>query len=273
MKQTTLENIGNEIEVEHSSDEIQTMNIAYNNLMRRLNEAALREKSLAHLQIQTQFDALQAQINPHFIFNVLNMISQRGLLSGDETVCEICDKLAGMLRYSTGTSQRVVTIQTELDHVRQYFYLLKARYREKLKCSINIDPAILNEPIPKIVLQQIAENAINHGFKDHSGEMCIAINGGLENGYWILRVIDNGSGFDERDIRVIKSKLKDINMKLAQGDDRIGFDFGGMGLINTYARMRLIFGDDIVFQFYNKTGENVGAVVEIGALAGGEVPE
>lgn len=271
MEQTTLDNIEDKIIVEHPSNEIETLSKAYNHLMERLNQAAFREKQTGMLQIQTHFDALQAQVNPHFIFNVLNMISSYGLVNGSETVCNICDKLAGMLRYSTATSQRVVTIASELTYVRQYLFLLQIRYENKLNCSIETDSCIHQQFIPKIVLQQIIENAVNHGFNDHSGEMIINLKGWTEKGYWIVRISDNGSGFSETSLQLLRKKTEEIQGLILKVDWQREIEIGGMGLINAFARMRLLMGEDFIFRFYNKDGEESGAIVEIGAKMNSEV--
>ena len=268
MEQTTFENMDNSVVMKHSSNEIETLNKAYKHLMQRLNQAASREKQIGILQIQTHFDALQAQVNPHFIYNVLNMISHYGLMNGNETICNICEKLAGMLRYSTATSQRVVTIASELAYVNQYLFLLQIRYEDKLNCVIKTDPCIHQQLIPKIVLQQIIENAINHGFKDHSGKMIINLEGWENQGYWIIRVHDNGSGFSDDSMNLLRQKTEEMRERISTGEWHREIEIGGMGLINAYARMRLLLGEDFVFRFYNNSGEENGAVVEIGAKMG-----
>lgn len=80
----------------------------------RLYKAIRREKQLSDLQMQTQFDMLQAQVNPHFIYNVLNVISSRGSMNDDEVICDICDDLAGMLRYSTDTNKNMLPCARKL---------------------------------------------------------------------------------------------------------------------------------------------------------------
>ncbi|MCL2146229.1 MAG: histidine kinase [Synergistaceae bacterium] len=271
MEKTTLENMEDEITVEHTSNEIKMLSTEYKKLMQRLSLAASREKQLGMLQQKTQFDALQAQVNPHFIYNVLNMISHYGLSDGNETVCNICDKLAGMLRYSTGTMQRVVTIATEIAYIKQYLYLLKIRYESKLNCEIDINPSIQQQLIPKIVLQQIVENAINHGFKSHSGAMFIALEGWEERGYWFIRINDNGSGFSIESMQTLQKKISEVTEKIMTNDWNMEIDIGGMGLVNAFARMRLLMGEDIVFRYYNKNENAGGAIVEIGAKLNKEV--
>ncbi len=98
---------------------------------------------------------LQAQVNPHFLYNVLNVLSSRGIVSGDEVICDICSSLAGMLRYSTDNINRQARLSEEIQYLKEYFYLLKSRYDYKLNYIIEIEETLNNEVIPKITLQQI----------------------------------------------------------------------------------------------------------------------
>lgn len=260
-----LENTEYDVEPKQSNDEIVMLNYSYNHLMQRLNQAMQREKRLSTLQVQAEFDALQAQVNPHFLYNVLNVISHRGVVNGDETICEICDHLAAMLRFSTGTAQRIVTIREELEYVSHYLYLLKTRYRDKLQCEIDIEESIQDELIPKIVLQQIVENSIAHGFYDTAGEMRIEIKGWKEDGYWYIRVKDNGSGFEPSALAFLIQKRDEICKQAARGEWRGEMDIGGMGLLNTYMRMLLLFEWDFIFELSNAEKGEHGAIVLIGA--------
>lgn len=271
MENTELSPVESQKEYAHSNDEIKTLNAAYARMMHRLTQAAAREKQLGALQVQAEFDALQAQVNPHFIYNVLHVIAYRSMQSGDQTVCGICESLAAMLRYSTGTARRWVTIREELDYVKQYLALLSARYLDKLVCEVEIAPIIEDQMMPKIVLQQIVENAINHGFLDTSGTMRIGICGWTEEGQWHIRVEDNGCGFDAETLAQLGDKMRDIREKLRTSSERLEMDIGGLGLINAYARMYLLYGDEFIFSLSNRDGQEHGAVLEIGARMRTEV--
>ena len=106
MEMTRLDNMRAEIPEKISNDEIEALYVSYRDVLERLNKSMLNEKRMSLLQLQAQFDLLQAQVNPHFIYNVLNVISNRGMLSDDEIICDICGELAGMLRYATNTKEK-----------------------------------------------------------------------------------------------------------------------------------------------------------------------
>lgn len=264
MNTTSLENLTEEVELDfsESNNEFQRMAQAYNGMKSRLSKAIYREKQLSDLQLQTQFDMLQAQVNPHFIYNVLNVISGRGSMNDDEVICDMCDDLAGMLRYSTDTKQKQATLRQEITYLELYFSLLKYRYRHKLEYEIDVDEQIENQKVPKLVLQQLVENSINHGFKNSSKIMKICVKGYQENGYWYMKVSDNGEGFSTETIQRLKKSIEQMKMDLINNRKAVEMQIGGMGLLNTYARLFLLNGENVVFQIYNR--EEGGAETIIG---------
>lgn len=260
MDNTRLENIQEKREFIASNDEIEMLGESYKEVLDRLNTSIQREKRMSLLQLQAQYDLLQAQINPHFIYNVLNVISNRGIEHEDDDICELCDSLAQMLRYSTNTKERYATIQEELEYVEQYFILLQARYEYRLKYEIKVDPQIYGQTLPKIVLQQIIENSVNHGYENTDRNMEIKVNGGKEDGFWYLEVQDNGNGFSQETIMELQYKINRIQEKLLRKQDSIEMEIGGMGLVNTYARLFLVYRENLKFIFEN---QNTGARVVI----------
>ena len=177
MENTGLENLDAELAVPDTDDEVQAVGIAYQNLMRRLNESIVKEKRMSILQLQAQFDTLQAQVNPHFLYNVLNVISSRGIMDGDEEICEICGCLAAMLRYSTNTKERYATVEKELEYLERYIFLLKSRYEHRLEVEVDCEESVKHEQLPKIVLQQLVENSIQHGYNNSKNIMKIYVRG------------------------------------------------------------------------------------------------
>lgn len=109
------------LEFRNENDEFQRIGQVYEEMRSRLSKSIGRERQLLTLQLQAQFDMLQAQVNPHFIYNALNVISSRGILDDDEVICEMCDELAGLLRYSTDTKEKYASIKTELTYLELYF--------------------------------------------------------------------------------------------------------------------------------------------------------
>ena len=261
MENTRIENLDQEVFLDTSNDEMGALSISYQKVLNRLDESIVKERRLSILQLQAQFDTLQAQVNPHFLYNVLNVIANRGMNSGDETICEICGSLAAMLRYATSTIERYAAIGQELQYLEQYFYLIKSRYEHKLQYHIEVEEEIKAEIIPKIVLQQIVENSINHGFTQTSHIMEIEIKGWKEEGFWYIQVSDNGQGIEDAVLKELQQKITRIRDRLGNRRSNVEMEIGGMGLINTYARLYLLYNEDLVFEINNC---DTGAVVKIG---------
>ncbi|MCI9360376.1 MAG: histidine kinase [Hungatella sp.] len=264
MEKGNFENPEEQIHIENSMDEIKALANAYERVIKRLRESLLKEKSLSYLQLQAHYDLLQAQINPHFFHNVLNVISSRGLSTGDETICEMCESLAGMFRYATGNKVRYVPVRDEIGYLEQYLYLMKLRFCHKIQYSIEVEEELQTQMVPKIVFQPVVENSIKHGFNRHEDVMEIRIRGRIdrEKNQWEMLFEDNGEGIDQNTIRQLEEGMAAMrrNIKDCQADN--GMEIGGMGLLNAYARLILFLGDDAKLTIY---GSGHGTRVVISA--------
>jgi two-component system sensor histidine kinase YesM len=261
MEETGLENLPERLTFEEANDEIEALNKSFQRLRARLNSAMGREIRSQSLQAQAMLDSLQSQVNPHFIYNVLTVISNRGLEAGDEEICEICDGIASMLRYSTATTKRIASIGEEIEHVQTYLSLMKRRYEHRLEFSIDVEPRVLERPIPKIVLQQIAENSINHGYQDVQRVMRISLRGFVRNDHWHVVMSDNGQGFDPSTLHALREKMAAVSREAPLQGPGAGLAIGGMGLVNTCARLALFYGPDFTFALEN--AEEGGARVTL----------
>lgn len=242
-------------------DEMQMLADSFSAMKERLGIAINSEKRASQLQLQAQFDTLQAQVNPHFLYNVLNIISARGVMADDETICEMCGALAAMLRYSTSNKERKATIRMEVLYLEHYIFLMKQRYDGRLTVDIDIDEELMDIELPKMTLQQLVENSVKHGFANVTGPMQIIITGKKHNDRWSVTVSDNGEGFSLEKIVEIRESMDEIREHLLKDKAAVEMEIGGMGLANTYARCLLYFGPSLIFEIRN-SGD--GAVVEIG---------
>ena len=136
----------------------------FNAMMLHLREAASAEMALREGALQARLSALQTQINPHFIYNTLNIISAKSMESGNFDVIEICNQFAQMLRYSTDTRSQTATMAEEIEFVRSYLMLAKARYEDNLEFFIDVPENLGDITVPRLTLQPLVENALNHGF-------------------------------------------------------------------------------------------------------------
>ena len=245
LENTGLTNLESGIEVDESVDEIKALGSAYNDLSIRLSEAIEQEKKLSLLQLQSQFDALQAQVNPHFLYNVLNVINTRGLENDDPVTCKLCTNLAAMLRYSSGNINRFASVKQEIEYVNHYAYLMQARYEDRLQIHQNIEMEILDYQLPKITIQQLVENSIKHGFQNSISNMQIDISGGILTDGWYIAVQDNGQGISPDVCEELYCKFSALRQEIADRKKNIDMEIGQMGIPSLYARLYFLYRDEM----------------------------
>lgn len=231
--------------------EIHKLENTMNRLMGKLqtsmhNEIALREGAL-----QAQLNALQMQINPHFIYNTLNIISAKGMECGSEEITDICDQFAQMLRYATDLRSKTATLGEELQNARRYLQLVKARYEDQLTYAIDVPEDMTKLTLPKLALQPIVENALTHGFAGRTDPRLVFITGTAENGMLRLVVRDNGNGFSEESLLRLRVAFQDM-----EKDPSAFSSEGGehLGLINTYLRLLNASKGRIRMTLHNDSG-------------------
>ena len=244
-------------------DEFADLALAYQAMTERLNTAVENEKRSAMLQLQAQFDTLQTQVNPHFIYNVLNVISSRGVMADDEVICEMCGCLGSMLRYSTNNKVRYAKVREELEYLNSYFYLLKSRYEDRLQIHMDIDEGVKQRIIPKMTLQQIVENSIKHGYNETDIDMQLTLTGRETEDGWYMILRDNGTGITQERLSEIRGRLEEVRESFREMAVPTEAEIGGIGLTNTFARCLLLFGEDLIFELGNAP-EGSGFEVKIG---------
>ena len=235
----------------------------YEQMLDRLKESKMKAEKMSYLQLRAQLDLMQAQVNPHFIYNVLNIISAKGLLAEDESICDMCDNLSKILRYSTNVKRKEATLREEVDYLRDYLMLLKCRYEDRLDYSISIDRDIWSVIIPKLAIQQIVENAVNHGFSDNVDTLRIEIEAKHFSNGWRIIIQDNGRGIDEEKLGAIKNRLIELNRQLNDCYENVEFEIGGMGIFNTYSRLYLLYKENLKFDI-NSNGAGTTVIIEVG---------
>ena len=213
--------------------EIHELEKVLNHLMLRLRESTLNELASREGTLQAQLSALQTQINPHFIYNTLNIISAKSMESGNLEVIEICDQFAQMLRYSTDTRSRTATMADEIENVRNYLLLAKARYEDNLEFTMDIPAHLSDIRVPKLTLQPLVENALNHGYDVQNQKRLLSIKGWIENEQLTLEIRDNGTGFSKKKLTDLQRQLEDImsDKTFVQEEE------GHIGLLNTCLRL------------------------------------
>lgn len=218
--------IGGSLEIRHLGYSIQRSYEQIEALMKRIvQEQNERRKS--------ELDALQSQINPHFLYNTLESITW--MVEGernDEAVFMI-SQLAKLLRISLSRGSTIIPVKDELQHAQSYMNIQNVRYKNQFSVTFDVDPALYSYCTVKLILQPILENAISYGVTgmDEGGE--IRVTGRLEDGDLIMAVTDNGIGMSEEEVSLV---LTD--------SDRIHKHGSGVGLVNVNNRIQILFGKE-----------------------------
>ena len=198
---------------EHGKDEIGRTARSFNLMqaqirrtIRAMEQEAEIEKENARIQKalqESRYAELQNQINPHFLFNSLNAIAALASEEGAPIAEELIGRLAKILRYSLESSKKTVTLERELEYLKDYMELMDARFAGRITMDIEpFDEALLERAVPKFILQILAENSIIHGFRDinEGAEICVKI-GTNEAGWLKIVMSDNGCGFDASSLK------------------------------------------------------------------------
>ena len=221
--------------VTHPSDrEIHKLETTLNRLIIKLQSSMHSEIALREGALQAQLNALQMQINPHFIYNTLNIISAKGMECGSEEITDICDQFAQMLRYAADLRTKTASLGDELQNAHRYLQLLKARYEDRLHYQIDVPESMHALTLPKLTLQPIIENAITHGFSGRSDLREVFITGTVENDMLRLIIRDNGNGFSDEALLRLHGAFIDMEKNPAAFSSEGGEH---LGLINTYLRL------------------------------------
>lgn len=264
MEETDIHTLTQSPVIEIENKEMKKMYHSYLNVLERLNSSIQKERLLSELNKQAQFDLLQAQVNPHFLFNVLNVVASRGAMVDDEAICIICSDLAQMLRYSTNVKERYASIKEEVHYLEMYLQLLKYRYEEDLVYDVFLEEKMEAFQIPKMTLQQLVENSITHGYENIERIRKIQVTGTCTDKSWTLTVTDNGTGMSEETKQLIYQKIESLKRLLLSETEKPELQIGGMGLVNTYARLYEIYQEDVSLDFCNlPEGMSVSVTVQI----------
>lgn len=217
----------------------------YNLMVDRITNLMIDIKGNEKKMRDFELKALQSQINPHFLYNTLDTIIWMAEFGDSEKVISLTKSLAGFFRLSLNQGRELVSLQDEIDHIKQYLAIQKVRYIDKLEYEFVVDKLLLDQKIPKISLQPIVENAIYHGIResDNGGKITISV---LKEKDIILIIIsDDGVGFDTKSKASTKTKL------------------GGIGLRNVDERLKLYFGTDYGLVVNSEIGNGTDVKIKI----------
>jgi two-component system sensor histidine kinase YesM len=203
-------------------------------------------------QRKAELEMLQAQINPHFMFNLLNSIRLNILVQGDKENAELIKSLSSLLRMTINRDNEFIPLQEEVDTVLHYVKLMNFRHANQVRVAYSFEAGCEQALVPRFMIQPLIENAIIHGFEQFDGEIFIDANKEYVNGRALLQIVvrDNGIGMAEDKLKELQAKSDDLR----DPQDGESKSFSGIGVKNVFQRLRLVHGDYVKTIIESETG-------------------
>lgn len=228
-------------------DELQSLNRSFGQMIKRLNKLIddvyryqLREMQLEVRQKDAMIKALQGQINPHFLYNTLEIIRSIAFLEEVPRIEKIARNLASFFRYTAKLEPLEVTIREEIDHLRKYLEIIDIRFMQNFQNEIYVNEKFMDVHLVKLSLQPIVENAVKYAVEPMNGNAAILINAFDDEDDLILEVADNGPGMLIEKLEDIRSSLVQVAEHQAEGQYAAR---DSLGLANVHARLLLQYGE------------------------------
>ena len=219
----------------NDENEIMALNNTFKETLKRLSKSM-------QLELGARLNALQSQMNPHFLYTTLSVISASA--DQQEKVERMCSRLSDMLRYSTVYEEESnSTLEDEVRHTENYLELMKDRYEENLIYNIEEAGELERVKVPRVILQPIVENCFKHGFGENGFPWIIHVAVTASHGHWRIHVRNNGRPFQDRDLTELNEKVEGF----LKGEQK---KISGIGLTNTIIRLRLLYEEQVEYEIY-----------------------
>lgn len=232
MKSVEKGDFHDEINVQGKSEEIKALGSSFNNMIYEVNNLMIERDLKEKERSKEEMRALQAQINPHFIYNTLNSIRLMAMIAKVESIKNMTDAFMKLLSSTFKHESNFIRIKDEIECLRNYAHIMKVRYGDNFELQIDVHEKIMSYYIIKLILQPIVENCILHGFNDLDGKGKITIKGYIQDENIIFEVTDNGIGMFQEQIE-----------KLLTEEETHRRSFNQIGIKNVHKRIKLNHGD------------------------------
>ena len=231
------------------NNEIMDLKDAFQEILDNLKVSTEREIASNKAETSARLAALQAQISPHFIHNVLYSISISAREKRTEDVCSMCKQLSDMLRYTVNSNAHRVRLGEEMKCITNYLALQKQYYEDFLQYEIIVSREAEAMDIPRLSILPFVENAIQHAFAGCKPPYNICVSANVQDQRWRISIRDNGNGFDPDKIQEINDRMKTDRLTVdVNRDDGTMPGLGGLGIVNSLLRLNLFFENGIKFE-------------------------
>lgn len=232
-----------------SQDEFGRLGDAFNSMIGQINQLFDKERRDQKRKSEMEYQILQAQINPHFLYNTLDSIKWLAVMQGVDNIPEMSTALINLLKYNLGKVEGETTLRNEIESVRNYIIIQKYRYTDIFEFTTFIDKEAAECKVLRFILQPLVENSIIHGFNEERGNYRIHIAATIYDNKLYIRVIDNGIGIDPVSIEAINKGIEKSTR------------FSKIGVVNIMERIQLYFGEEAKLHFDSRP--NIATIAEI----------
>ncbi len=231
--------------------EIEEIAANFNMMIEKIGALITEVQIASTKQRNAEISALEAQVNPHFLYNTLDTINWMAIDQDEFEISKAINSLAEILRYGIDNSNGIVEIRREVEWLRNYISLQQTRLKDGFDFSLDVDPGALDCHIHKLLFQPFVENSIIHGFRGAGGKYELRVSIRMEASRIRIEIEDNGKGIDEASLREIESsEPMDTNRK------------GHIGIRNAIARIRMYYGSEAAIAVENAPGDGTRVSIE-----------
>lgn len=245
------------ISVENNNNEINNLKRVFNHMTEAIQNLIQTVKEEEQIIAKSELEIIQAQINPHFLYNTLDAVSALALMKDNENCFKITQALGSFYRNSLNSGMDFVTIRDEVECIKSYITILNIRYDDKIKVDYEVEEELLNCKILKLLLQPLVENAVHHGIKGNDGRGHISIKIFEDEDEIILMVADDGVGMTEE-------KIEDI----MQGKTITGKS--GFGIYSLMQRITLYYGIEHPVLIQSEIGTETEIAIRVKRIKEGD---
>lgn len=237
-----------------------SMLLQLNTLIKEVYEGRIKEK-------EYEMRALQAQINPHFLYNTLETIRGQALIDDNEEIAKMVEALSAFFRYSISRKGNLVTLRDELANIENYMLIQRYRFNNRFSMEVLIDEEdeeAFDFLIPRLIIQPVVENAIFHGLEEKLEGGKVTIDIIVTDKNLILMISDNGKGMDVDTLKELNARIQSNNVELDDREERNQRNTG-IALPNIHKRIQLLFGEEYGVNVYSTAGQGTDVEITIPA--------
>lgn len=231
------------------TDEMQYLTEKYNEMGERIQTLIRENYEIEIRNKESEIMALNLQMNPHFLYNTLNIINMMALEEGNDEVSKMLISLSEMLQYTFRNRQELVTFKEEYLWLRNYIYIMQSRYEGRFEPCYEVEENVLDKKVPKLLLQPLVENSIIHGFKGIKGGGILTLAASEQRGKMVITVQDNGRGMNSEEL-----------------EQAMRGDHSRIGLSSAVRRLLLIYEGEGSLEVETEPGEGTTITIRIPAL-------